>query len=151
MTYRENAHLPPEVDRSILVTCISGCVYGLDRATGAFRWGVDLDSRGPVSIGFRHDVLVVSASVHELTRLDYATGAVIWKAPTTGAGRATIVVESDCIVCAKGRYVDCFELDGRRRWSQTVQGHGEGAIALAFPGNVVQADGTWEKPRRIEP
>jgi outer membrane protein assembly factor BamB len=138
MIYRDG-DLPPDVDRSIIVACMSGWVHGLDRATGEVRWMTDLDARGNVNVAFRYGLLVCSANVDELVRLDYLTGAVMWKAQTLESGPAAIVIEQDCVICAKGSWVENYDHQGRRRWGQRVnQGRGTTGITLALPGNVAQ-------------
>jgi len=146
MIYRDG-DLPPDVDRSIVIACMVGWVHGIDRATGAIRWAYDLDSRGNVHVAFRYGVLALSGNADELTRLDYQTGARVWRSPTTDRGPATIVVEQDYIVCAKGSWVECFDHHGHRLWSQRInQGRGTGGISLALPGNVAQAP-DLDRPR----
>jgi outer membrane protein assembly factor BamB len=141
MTYREQ-EMPAEADRSILVIAINGRVRGLDRFNGALRWANDLfeGGTGPVHVAFRYGVLVVSAGGKQVFRLDYTTGATLWSAPTRSEGRATIVIEPDLIVIAKGGYIDAFSHAGQHYWQQPLTGLGTGRIALAFPGNVAQAD-----------
>jgi len=141
MPYREGEALV-EADRSILVVGISGHVLGLERATGAIRWRNNLKGGGSaeVFLGFRFGVLVVSAAGDAVFRLDYQTGATLWSAETQASGRASIVIEPDLIVVAKGGYLDAFDHDGRKLWGQPLSGMGTGRVALGFPGNVAQAD-----------
>jgi outer membrane protein assembly factor BamB len=144
MTYRQDAGPPPaEIDRSLLVVGLNGIVVALERATGQLRWRNDLPGHGgrEVFLALRYGVLVVSASGNGVARLDYATGALVWEHPTRGSGRATILVEPELIVVAKGGYLDAFDHDGRLLWQQPLEGVGMGGTSLGFPGNVVQADG----------
>ncbi len=129
-------------DRSLLIVGLKGKLYALDRTSGAMRWQDDLagGGSGEVAIAVDHGIVVASAFGKAIFCLDYATGEVRWQAPTQAGGRATIVIEPDHIVCAKGGYVDCYALDGRRLWAQPLHGAGVGRVALGYPGNVVQAD-----------
>lgn len=141
MDYRANA-APLEPDRSILVAALDGHVYGLDRTTGEVRWHNGLPGGGTdeIFLAIGYGVVVVSAHRSRLFCLDYLTGETRWEHTTQTAGRATIVVEPDQIVCAKGGYVDCFSPDGKLLWQQPLRGAGQGRIALGYPGNVAQAD-----------
>jgi len=141
MAYREGEALV-EADRSTLVVGLGGNVVGLDRATGAVRWKNVLSGGGleEVFIALRYGVLAVSAGGKGVYRLDYATGATLWRSETTAPGRATILVELDLIIVAKGGYLDTFGHDGLPRWSQPLEGMGIGRVALALPGNIAQAD-----------
>ena len=132
-----------QTDRSILVLGISGVVVGISRATGEPCWRNTLNGGGggEVFLAFRHGVLVVSAAGGALFRIDHRNGDTLWRSVTSGSGRATIVVEPDLIVVAKGGYVDGFGHDGKLRWKQPLRGMGMGRMALAFPDNVSQADG----------
>jgi outer membrane protein assembly factor BamB len=148
MIYRDS-DLPPDVDRSIVIACITGWVHGLDRETGDIRWARELDDRGTVHVAFRYGVLACSAEAAKISRLDYLSGEPLWLATTTGAGPATIVIEQDCIVCAKGGWVDCFDHDGRRIWARHInKGRGAGGVTLALPGNVAQAPDLHRHPTR---
>jgi outer membrane protein assembly factor BamB len=138
--YRQNA-APPERDRSILVVGLNGRVFGLDRATGAIRWRVQLPGvRSEVALAVDYGVVIASSHGGGLHCLDYLTGAVRWSEVTRDTGRATILIEPDQIVCIKDGYIDCFSPDGERLWQQPLKGEGIGRAALGYPGNVVQAD-----------
>jgi hypothetical protein len=141
MDYRANAApLPP--DRSILVVALSGHVYGIDRTTGDIRWHNGLAGGGTdeVFLAIGYGVVVVSAFGSRLFCLDYLTGQTRWEHTTHTTGRATILLEPDQIVCAKGGYVDCFSPEGRLLWQQPLKGAGLDCMALGYPGNVAQAD-----------
>ena len=90
--------------------------------------------------GGRKSVVVASADTDSIVCLDYLTGELRWAQRTHSAGRATILIEPEQIVCAKAGYVDCYTPDGQRRWRQPLTGHGVGRVALGYPGNVAQAD-----------
>src|SRR5262249_18318095 len=143
MDYRANA-APLEPDRSILVVALDGHVYGLDRATGEVRWHNNLPGGGTdeIFLAIGYGVVVVSAPPSKLFCLGYLTGQTRGAQMPPPPGRATIVVEPDQIVCAKGGYVDCFSPDGKLLWQQPLRGAGQGVIALGYPGNVAQADET---------
>lgn len=139
--YREQPP-PVEVDRTILVVGIGGNVLGLDRFTGQVRWenGLPGGGYGEVYIALRFGVLMVSARDNEIYRLDYHTGKTMWQQQTSSRGRATILIEHDHIVVGKGGELDAFDHHGRPLWRQQLEGRGIGSVALAFPGNVAQAD-----------
>ena len=139
--YREQV-AGTEADRSVIVVALSGTVVGLDRLSGHIRWENNLPGggMGEVFLGFRYGVLAVSARGDDLFRLDYLTGQTLWRASTTGSGRATILVEPDMIIVGKGGYLDAFDHHGRRGWQQRLSGRGVGGIAIALPGNVAQSD-----------
>lgn len=141
MDYRTNASAPPP-DRSILVVGLAGKVLGLDRDTGAIAWISPLPelTRDEVFIAVGYGVVVASADTDSIVCLDYLTGELRWAQRTHSAGRATILIEPEQIVCAKAGYVDCYTPDGQRRWRQPLTGHGVGRVALGYPGNVAQAD-----------
>jgi outer membrane protein assembly factor BamB len=141
MDYRENAS-PPEPDRSIVVVALDGAVYGLARDTGEVVWSNNLPggSYKEVFIAIGYGVVVASAVGNKIFCLDYLTGATRWEHETTSSGRASIIIEPDCIVCVKRGYVDCFAPDGSVRWQQGMKGAGMGSAAIGLPGNVAQGD-----------
>ncbi|MEC7987813.1 MAG: hypothetical protein VX278_21775, partial [Myxococcota bacterium] len=73
--------------------------------------------------------------------IDRQTGETLWTHPTIGLGRATILATETRIVVCKGGFVDCFSVDGRQLWSQSLKKLGKGVAALGLTENVVQADG----------
>lgn len=140
MTDRDSAAALPE-DRSVLVVGLRGRVIGLDRMTGVVRWESAKEADGEVFLALGYGVVIAATSFNKvLVCLDYLTGERRWQVETTGRGRATILLEPDQIVCVRSGYLDCFLPDGRRLWSQPLQGRGEGRAALGYPGNVAQAD-----------
>lgn len=143
MTYRTDA-APPQPDRSILVVALDGRVHGLERESGRIVWqnGLSGGGYGPVFIAVGYGVVIASANGNRVFCLDYLTGEIRWERTTQSAGRATILIEPDCVVCVKRGYVDCFGIDGAVRWQEGLQGAGVGHAALGFPGNVAQADET---------
>jgi outer membrane protein assembly factor BamB len=141
MTFRTQAGaLQP--DRSVLVVGTHGRICGVDRATGELLWKNELPSGsyGEVFIAVGHGVVIASADGAVIFCLDYLTGHERWRSPTSASGRATIVMEPDQIVCAKGGYIDCFDPEGHHLWSQPLKGFGVGRVSLGLPGNVAQAD-----------
>ncbi|MBI5516275.1 MAG: PQQ-binding-like beta-propeller repeat protein [Deltaproteobacteria bacterium] len=126
--------------RSILVFALQGRVGGMDRSTGEVRWLREFGDGGEVFLVVTDEVVLASSDAPELWCLDYTTGKALWQSPTTGRGRATIVLDRDQVVVAKGGYVNCFDRTGKHLWSNLLKGYGTGRIALGFPGNVAQAD-----------
>ena len=114
----------------------------LDRTSGREVWRnqLELGAFGAVYLVIERDVVFASAGGNGVSAIEYATGATRWTASTTGAGRATIIVEDDAVFVAKGGNLDCFALDGQPRWNQGLSGLGWGPAALAFPGHEAQAD-----------
>jgi outer membrane protein assembly factor BamB len=139
MSYREGEAIV-ESTRDILVVGLAGKVIGLDRRGGEIRWTRVLQSLGGVFVALRHGLLVVSGNASSVHRLDYLSGEVVWSKPTTANGRATILIETDVVIVAKGGYLDAFAHDGAPLWKQELKGMGIDAATLALPGNIAQAD-----------
>ena len=70
----------------------------------------------------------------------YPTGELVWTKNSSAGGRASMVVEGDLLLVAKGGKIDCYQLDGKWLWTQLLEGHGRGAIAMGVPGTWAQAD-----------
>jgi outer membrane protein assembly factor BamB len=139
MAYRtDESQLPP--DRSLLIVALNEQLYALDRATGELRWRTATELFGTLSIAIDYGVIVAAGTGGGVACFDYLTGTPRWHQVTQADGRATLIIEPDHIVCAKGGYVDAFAPDGRVLWRQPLQGGGVGAIALGYPRNVAQAD-----------
>jgi outer membrane protein assembly factor BamB len=122
------------------VFALGGRVGGMDRSTGEVRWLKEFGDSEEVFLVVTDDVVLASSEEPILWCLDYLTGRTLWHAPTTGKGRATIVLDRDQIVVAKAGYVNCFDRTGKHLWSNLLKGYGIGRVALGFPGNVAQAD-----------
>lgn len=126
----------------LLIVAVNGMVHALDVATGASVWVNALDGGGfgVVEIAIENGVVLACASGGFLFCLDYATGDVRWKTRTSGLhGRATVLLDGDRVVLAKGGAVDCFAMaSGERLWS--VPNFSTGSAALGVPGRVRQAD-----------
>ena len=136
MTERTPEALP------IALVGLDGHVVGLDRRTGQILWkngligGLDKE----VELACYGNYVFASASGPKHFALDYFTGEQIWAVPTSGSGRAALVVEPDMVMCAKEGAIDCYNFAGQRLWSQALRGLGTGKIAMGFPGNLRQAD-----------
>jgi len=126
----------------LLIVAVNGMVHGLDAANGTPVWANALDGGGfgAVEIAIENDTVLACASGGFLFCLDYATGEVRWKAPTSGLhGRATMLADGERVMLAKGGAVDCYAIaSGERLWS--VPNLSTGSAALGVPGRVRQAD-----------
>ena len=139
MEYRTSGALDP--DRSVLVIGINGVVLGVDRASGTPRWRTDLASEGgSVFLAVGYGVVIASSLGATLYCLDFLTGVVRWRRPTRSRGRASILIEPDHIICAKGSIVECVGPRGESMWELEVREGGFQRTALGYPGNVTQAD-----------
>lgn len=137
MIYRQQS----DSSRDILVTASNGRVFGLARKTGEVRWENELVDSGwnDVFLAMRHDTLMASSTEAFVYRIDYKTGATVWRVETKASGQAQIVIESDCITVAKGGYLECFDLEGHRLWRRAYPNKWSGALAFGYSGNILQA------------
>jgi outer membrane protein assembly factor BamB len=126
----------------ILVAALNGSVFGIDASTGETVWSNPLDGAGfgVVEIAIERDVVLACPTSSFVFCLDYATGELRWRSATSGLhGRATLLVDGDRVVVAKGGGLDGFQLaTGERLWN--VKNLGTGSVALGVPGRVRQAD-----------
>lgn len=137
MTYREDGR----EDRSILVTAFNGTLFGLDPTTGAVRWRHALGHGGTVELQL-HAGRVFASTSQALFCFEYPSGVLLGQVriPTKYWGRPTMLIEGDRVFLGTSGELSCFDLSGNVLWTQPFQGDGLGAMALAFPGNVRQAD-----------
>jgi len=131
-SYRE----PPQ--RPLVVAFGKG-IRGLSTINGAVIWEHEPGGNG------RWTVLVTETCVYalgqELFCLDYASGALRWRAETPEiAAPAAMVLEADRLYLGDGGVVLCFNLEGRLLWQNRFKGKGMSPVALGFPRNVAQAD-----------
>ena len=127
----------------IVVVAMNHTLFGLDRATGAIVWQSEIErgQRGAVALAIVGQLVIASPLGYGIHAFDLRTGFSAWTADTTSAGRATLLVDRDRVVCAKAGHIDCVALaDGKLLWSQPLTDHGQGWASLGVPGNVVQAD-----------
>src|ERR1700733_12201096 len=147
MAYR-TSETTLQPDRSVLVIALHGRVHGIDRGSGEIRWTNDLGgwgSTGHVALAVAYGVVVAAAETGGVFCLEYLTGKTRWNEDTQSSGRATVLIESDHIVCAKVGYIDAYTPQGQRLWQQPLRGAGTGTAALGYPDNVVQADAIGER------
>lgn len=135
---------PSTDDRSLLIIGIKGYAVAVERETGAERWRVKLEESwegSPVELLVSGGVVYATGSSREVYWLDYATGAQLRHVATTAAsGRATLLLDGSSLFVTRAGSVDCFSLDGVKRWHNELQGLGHGAIAMGFPDNIRQGD-----------
>src|SRR5690606_37906304 len=137
MTYRQGGREA----RSILVTALSGSIFGLDPATGAVRWRHALGD-GTIELQFRTGRVFASTS-EVLYCFEYPSGVPLGRVKIPDhydGGRATMLIEGDRIFVGTRGELSCFDLTGKVLWTQAFQGQGFGSVALGFPDNVRQAD-----------
>ncbi|MEI8255708.1 MAG: PQQ-binding-like beta-propeller repeat protein, partial [Deltaproteobacteria bacterium] len=126
----------------VMVVAVNGAVHGVDSTSGAALWTNPLDGAGfgVVEIEIENDALLACPAGGFVFCLDQASGETRWRAATSGLhGRATMLMDGDRVVVAKGGAVDCFAVaTGEKLWS--VKNVGTGSVALGVPGRVRQAD-----------
>ncbi len=128
-------------ERSILVVGQSGTLIGLDRESGKVRWEYQLErfSVDMVTV-IAGDLVLASGNEARLFCVRYSTGTPLWYEDTSAEGRATIMVDGDQILVAKGGHIDCFTLDGKPAWKRDLSKHGAVPASLGLPGNIQQGD-----------
>ena len=129
--------------KKILIVALGGSVVGLHMDSGVEVWRNNMTFGGHawVALAVSCERVYASASAKKLFCIDRETGETLWSHPTTGLGRATLLVNQHKVVVCKGGQVDCFSVDGTLIWSQNLKKLGKGVAALGFTDNVVQADG----------
>ena len=132
--YRNSGPVAP------LVAAFSGRVFGLDPATGRVLWEKTLDMAGNPSALVVTESFVYVATFSTLTCLRYTRGELVWTVDTHVAGRATLLLDDERLLVGKRGVVECFSLSGERLWRNDFKGKGQGAVALGYPGAVMQAD-----------
>ena len=129
--------------KEILIVALGGSVVGLHMETGEQAWrnNMTLGGHAWVALAVASDRVYASASAKKLFCIDRQSGETLWAAPTTGLGRATLLIAEERIIICKGGLVDCFSTDGSIVWSQNLKRLGKGVAAMGLTDNVVQADG----------
>jgi outer membrane protein assembly factor BamB len=134
---------PTEVDpaRTIIVVAIMDGVRGIHVSNGQIAWRTPVDG-GPAFDLAIYGSLVLVAGSQEGSRslhcLDYSTGRIFWSARTTDTGRTQTLVDGPYIYVARGGTIDCFDLDGRGRWTANIAPVDQ--LSFGFPGHVRLVD-----------
>jgi outer membrane protein assembly factor BamB len=126
----------------LLIVALNGMLAAIDTRSGERVWTAKLDSgQGEVAIAITERRIFASAQGAEVVCVRYDTGLELWRAPTTEGGRATLLLDGDCLYVSKAGYLDRLSVtEGLSLWSQPLKGFGTGEASLGLPGNVVQAD-----------
>lgn len=126
----------------LLILAGSGNVLALDPRTGELRWQHDLRERlgyGPIDLALTDTRVVVAAQSANVLCFEYASGKLLWEARSSRMqGRTTLLLQGPLTFLTRESTVDCFNAAGQRVWTRVVTA--AGAMAMGFPGNVVQAD-----------
>lgn len=136
------------VDRSILVIAFAGKLFGIERASGATLWKVEIDgsySSSVVEIEMG-DEIVIACTSNRLAFVEYRTGKVLKNVERKEtAGRTTIMIDGDQMFLSSPGLTSCYTLQGDLVWHQGFKGEGYGEIAMGLPGHVRQADDRGSK------
>ena len=133
------AYRTPET--RVLVVAFNDVVRGLDETTGAVVWRAALPAFArPIAIEVTGDRVYAAAGGAAPVCLDLATGAVLWSAHLATHGRATLLLDGDALYVATAGEVECYGIDGQRRWHNGFPGEGIGEVAIGVPGRVAQGD-----------
>jgi outer membrane protein assembly factor BamB len=126
----------------LLIVTVEGKVAAIDMESGREVWRNSLSGAGMgvVEVWVEGATVLVAPVSNVIVALRYTTGEEIWRATTTGSGRASILVEGQRVIVARGGYVDCFDPNGQRLWSNELSGLGMGATGIALLGTSRQAD-----------
>lgn len=133
-------------DRGVLLSAFGGKLFGLDRMTGHSRWAVELEGGSEVELAVEGDT-VIACTWRRLTFIRYSDGQVLKQITLAGEYpyRPVMLVDDGQIFVARNGEVSCYTLQGDLIWLQPFKGLGLGAVALALPGNVRQADGVGSR------
>jgi serine/threonine-protein kinase len=123
-----------------LLVGINGQLIALDPATGQTRWKVMLYDSGLVTFVLTDDLVIATGMNDHLVGVDRRTGTERFRTRTSDYGKATMLLAGDQLFVAKAGVLDCFGLDGTRRWKEGFKGMGNRSVSLGFGNQVVQAD-----------
>jgi len=139
-SYRENA----QEDRSLLITGFANQIFAVDRATGQVRWQFRFGEKAiyrEVELAIE-DGVVIACTSEELVFLDYRSGHVHTRVPLQHVEqiRSVMLVDQGHLYISGDGDLSCYTNRGHHVWTQPFEGAGYGAVGLALPGNVRQAD-----------
>lgn len=124
----------------LLLVGINGHIIAMDPLTGQRRWAVVLGETGLVSFAVNDELVIASAADDQLVGVERNTGQVRFRARTSRSGKATVLLAGDAVFVAKAGELECFGLDGVRRWHDEFKGMGLFSVALALGNQVLQPD-----------
>jgi len=133
----------PALNRSIFVTAFNSKVFGLNRENGEIVWTHDLGGFTVTAVDLQIvDQVVLAVTLQKLAFLQYESGRLlrVVELKSRGSGRPTLLLDGGHIYVAVPGEVLCYTPAGERVWLQGFKGQGHGAVAMAFPGNIRQAD-----------
>jgi outer membrane protein assembly factor BamB len=132
----------------LIIAAFGGKVFGVDAATGAPRWKVEVEwTSGPVELIVTRE-RVVALTGRWILLLERETGRALKKVERkdNGAGaRPVALVDGPHLFIGSAGALCCYTLDGEFLWDQPFKGEGLGVVALGVPGNVRQADDRGSK------
>jgi len=130
-----------ESGREIVVAAMNGTVFGVDVSTGAEAWRHHLGRHSLVRLA------VAGSCVYALGRgtlafIEIATGRLLGQIATEMKLHATLLVVGERIFIGDNLGdIECYSArDGRRLWRSQLETVGATDVALAFAGQVAQAD-----------
>jgi len=130
-------------NRSRVIVAVAGRVAAIDVQTGKELWRNEFEGLGHGVVEMLVEdgaVFVAVATSRELVNLDYALGTERWRAETSITGRASLLRDGTRLFVACDGYLDCFDFNGNKLWSNGLSGLGTGPTAVGLPGNVRAAD-----------
>jgi len=128
-----------EGEAQVLVVALGGTLLGQDPLTGKILWKRDVHRFGNPLALVVTPTAIYAAGLDQLVRLDYPSGELRWAARVP-RGRNMLLLQGQRLYVGGAGEVACFTLDGKLVWHEPFKGQGRPAVALGFPGNVVQAD-----------
>ena len=126
-----------------LIVGLEASIVAIHPETGLEIWRNDMSLGGHsfVALAVSSDLVFASANAKRLFCIDKQTGITRWSQPTSGMGRATLIVNDTSVFVSKGGCIDAFTLDGTHLWGKSLKNLGKKPASLAYGLQVSQADG----------
>jgi hypothetical protein len=128
----------------LIITAFGGKIFGVERATGAQRWRVQLSEYTTAAVElFITDERVVALSGAWLGIIERRTGRLLRKVERKDGAvgsRPVVLVEGAHLFVGGLGALACYTLEGDFVWEQPFKGEGTAEVSIGVPGNVRQAD-----------
>ncbi len=126
-----------------LIVGLEASIVALHPDTGLEMWrnNMQLGGHSFVALAVNDHSVFASANAKRIFCIDKQRGNTKWSQPTSGMGRATLIVSESAIFVSKGGFIDCFSLEGVLLWSKSLKKMGKKPASLAYGLQVSQADG----------